>query len=365
MHISNLKVPLAPIIAGILLSGSALAALPADAYIRPTADIASPLDAPGFDEGKADITDTDEISSVPVEEMTPAEFAAVADLSVPSDFSFVLDPLNISGKGQIQSGQYVFENNGSIDLEVTLHKIYYQFPNDVDFRSITSPELLDFSSSTKDLYLYLEQMPPEGIEGEGIKTVLTTNKETTESISFVLSADKSAPNNKVTFTLGGSSSEGTDIWWEDGDIKINVVYTYTMYDADIIDLDELNTNIASPLDAQYADEPTEPENDSSETNHIAGPAGDIEESSAIDAPTEESSEPVQQPEESSSIDTPAEESSSDDIPPASSEAPEETLPEKESATDSVQETEMNEPDSAPNLPETDSVETGLSNSKIP
>lgn len=182
------------------------------------------------------------------------------NIEIPMDLSFSIDPIDLMEKGQIQSKEYTFKNNSDRDVRITFSEIYYTFSNEEDFRSLESLEELNPYSTTKDIFLYLENVSPKvkletldiqelevtdenfdpNIEEETENTeeemdidnyyqleeqkVVITDEMQYDACSFVLSGNKNSSKNKITFRLNGAVTEFPEEPWEDSDIEIHVSY---------------------------------------------------------------------------------------------------------------------------------------------
>lgn len=181
------------------------------------------------------------------------------NIEIPMDLSFSIDPIDLMEKGQIQSKEYTFKNNSDRDVRITFSEIYYTFSNEEDFRSLDSLEELNPYSTTKDIFLYLENVSPkvklETLDSQELEVtdenfdpnieetenteeemdidnyyqleeqkVVITDEIQYDACSFVLSGNKNSSKNKITFRLNGAVTEFPEEPWEDSDIEIHVSY---------------------------------------------------------------------------------------------------------------------------------------------
>lgn len=181
------------------------------------------------------------------------------NIEIPMDLSFSIDPIDLMEKGQIQSKEYTFKNNSDRDVRITFSEIYYTFSNEEDFRSLDSLEELNPYSTTKDIFLYLENVSPkvklETLDSQELEVtdenfdpnieetenteeemdidnyyqleeqkVVITDEMQYDACSFVLSGNKNSSKNKITFRLNGAVTEFPEEQWEDSDIEIYVSY---------------------------------------------------------------------------------------------------------------------------------------------
>lgn len=196
-----------------------------------------------------------------VEELSQdVELEEGVNLEIPVDLSFSIDSINLMEKGQIYSKEYTFKNNGNRDVRITFSEIYYTFSNETDFRSLKSLDELNTYSTTKDIFLYLENVSPkvkmevsdsqqveetledfdpnvemeseENNEEEYIEVykqmeeqkIVITDELQKDAGSFVLSGNKNSAANAITFRFNGAVTEFPEVPWEDGDVEIHVVY---------------------------------------------------------------------------------------------------------------------------------------------
>lgn len=182
------------------------------------------------------------------------------NIEIPMDLSFSIDPINLMEKGQILSKEYTFKNNSDRDVRITFSEIHYTFSNEQDFRSLKSLDELNPYSTTKDIFLYLENVSPkvkleasdsqelkepakdfdpnveEETEGNGEEVevvsyhqmeeqkIVITDEIQNNACSFILSGNKNSSTNKITFRFNGAVTEFPEEPWENGDVTINVVY---------------------------------------------------------------------------------------------------------------------------------------------
>lgn len=178
------------------------------------------------------------------------------NIEIPMDLSFSIDPINLMERGQIQSKDYTFKNNSDRDVRITFSEIYYTFSNDEDFRSLKSIEELNSYSTTKDIFLYLENISPsvklEALDTQELKAddekfdpnvedinketdtdtylqmeeqkVVITDKIQYDACSFVLPGNKNSLKNKITFRFNGAVTEFPEELWDNSDIEVYVSY---------------------------------------------------------------------------------------------------------------------------------------------
>lgn len=182
------------------------------------------------------------------------------NIEIPVDLSFSIDPINLMEKGQILSKEYTFKNNSDRDVRITFSEIHYTFSNEEDFRSLKSLDELNPYSTTKDIFLYLENVSPkvklevsdsqelkesakdfdpnveeeteeDGEEKEVVsyhqmeeQKIVITDEIQNNACSFILSGNKNSSTNKLTFRFNGAVTEFPEEPWDYGDIEIHVVY---------------------------------------------------------------------------------------------------------------------------------------------
>lgn len=169
------------------------------------------------------------------------------DINYPKSYDFKVDPFNSLGNGQIFSDDFIFENNGNVDVVVTLEKILYEFPNNEDFRCLTEEYTEENDIGLKDVYMYMKNVSEVPETGD----ILVADFEQSNPISFILSADKTAENNIQKFQFSGSISPLPDKSWQDKDIRVRVYFKIEPIELDkeeqekenITDLENDNTQL--------------------------------------------------------------------------------------------------------------------------
>ena len=126
-------------------------------------------------------------------------------MDIPANAQLIIDPYNMAGKGQIYSSDIEVINYGEEDLNVNITKAIVKYPNENALNGIIK---------TCQLQLKLKNGQETTI-GDGV------NKNV---MSFALGCQEE--NAKVVLTLGGSVSDGSEMLWQDGDIKIQLIFTF-------------------------------------------------------------------------------------------------------------------------------------------
>ena len=188
----------------------------------------------------------DEISNikVPVKE----QIEPVISVIFPTVLDFTIDPFDILGQGQIFSDSFLFENNSNVDVSIVLTDLVCRFADDEGFNPLAEPYSEEISTGSKDIYLYLQNISGWSEEMDIPDEWVITDPRMPKEVSFVLSCDKSAVNNKALFRLGGSVAQFPDKIWEDNDVKIEMtirVEPVIDYGLEKIDLKEVEKDTAS------------------------------------------------------------------------------------------------------------------------
>lgn len=171
-------------------------------------------------ENNTDSIETNKETNTEKTEENTKEITPNIDINYPKSYDFKVDPFNSLGNGQIFSDDFIFENNGNVDVIVTIEKILYEFPNNEDFRCLTEEYTEENDIGLKDVYMYMKNVSEVPETGD----ILVADFEQLNPISFTLSADKTAENNIQKFQFSGSISPLPDKAWQDKDIRVRVYF---------------------------------------------------------------------------------------------------------------------------------------------
>jgi hypothetical protein len=175
----------------------------------------------------------------------------VLNVVVPTTVSMTLDPLELSGRGQIYSDIYDIINLGDTDVVLTLTDIQVIFANDSDFEALAQPYDQASQSSLKAVFLVMDfgraEVPPVVLtdtDREGpVSILLNSAQGGTEGISHLY----------LSFT--GNLNENPAVPWVDGDIKIVITYSMENVSSSEEDNEESETTDAE-AEAEAENDPT-------------------------------------------------------------------------------------------------------------
>lgn len=141
-------------------------------------------------------------------------------VTVPTSAVFVVNPFGIEVEGshdQIVSTKFAIENGSSVKVDVYLDgfKTIVEATASDKINLVTTPILPTSTSSTKDLYLYLEEASALKV-GEAKKVVPKTN--TTTSLNVKMGTMEETSGKLELKFFGSANSKAA---WDDGD-KISV-----------------------------------------------------------------------------------------------------------------------------------------------
>lgn len=151
---------------------------------------------------------------------------------VPSNLDFQLDPLEVHGKGQIYSDNFLIQNYSNTDVTVKLENIKYTFVNETDFLSLDMPPEIPFGirnpSKLKEVYMLLHY------ENRDYENFVITTKEKSETADIILAAaeyDEDGnfvelnADSTLIFSFTGIVNHLPAIEWEDKDFSVSIEYT--------------------------------------------------------------------------------------------------------------------------------------------
>lgn len=185
-------------------------------------------------------TPTPEPEAAPLEEATPAPLLAenepegeapldpeILQIAVPSAIDFTMDPLELGGRGQVYSDEYLIENCGEADVLLTITDIGITFANDTDFLALAEPYDTKAGLKSKAIYLTLE------FAREGMEPIVLTDGSGAQEISLLLAAQDLEMGNEdsaVVFSVTGNLNPYSSVDWLDGDVQIHLSYRLEILD---------------------------------------------------------------------------------------------------------------------------------------
>ncbi|MDR1604796.1 MAG: hypothetical protein LBS10_08445 [Gracilibacteraceae bacterium] len=156
--------------------------------------------------------------------LLPAAFPAAAEAEseslvlqvvLPAELEITIDPLEISGCGQIYSGVYAIGNHGDTDVLLTITDYGVSFAGEGDFEALAEPFPEGAEAGDKAIYLVLDfglaDTPP---------LVLTDRTARTEIVIPLPAGENAAAH--LSFSGSVNPYPGTD--WQSGEVKFYLTY---------------------------------------------------------------------------------------------------------------------------------------------
>jgi hypothetical protein len=139
---------------------------------------------------------------------------------VPQRLDFVIDPFEITGRGQVYSEPHVIENRGDADVFLTFSDISVVFENEMEVEAMEIPfdEYRYAGSARKAIYLLLD------FGREDIPPIVLTDETARASVSGILLRTGGSGSNICTLGLSGIVNCDANAGWRDGEVKINLNY---------------------------------------------------------------------------------------------------------------------------------------------
>ena len=179
----------------------------------------------------------------------------VFNIIVPSSMSFVIDPFELAGRGQIYSEGFPIINCGETDVLLMIANIKAIFANDTDFEPLAEPYRNESLHAEKSVYLVLDfgrdDTPP----------IVLTDSDADSSVYTILYAGQT--DSACTLSVNGSVNPSPAEDWQAGDIKIQLTYLL-----EILFDESTSEEAASPEDTDEEEDSDNQEDaaESDETN---------------------------------------------------------------------------------------------------
>lgn len=201
-------------------------------------------------------SDNAETMLIPIKEDTGLR------IEVPTELPFVIDPFEITGRGQVYSQDFQIINRSAERVKVTLTEIKYSFKNNKDFRAVSALEDIDDTSDKKDIFLTLD------IEETG-ETLAITDQSPLKNYSFLLASgngdgEESGESDRITFSIGGSVNPSPRSEWYRNDVRIEILYTFEPASAETTE-SSISDDSFESITAPEEDNETETQEDMQET----------------------------------------------------------------------------------------------------
>lgn len=240
------------------ISDSALEEVP-EAAEDESPDAEDPVPIEEITEPAAEIPDTSESVQLTQEEESGYDGSEVLNVAVPLTVSIVIDPFEISGKGQIYSDLYEITNFGDADVLLTFTDIQVTFADDTNFEALAKPFDDRTDSDLKSIYLLLN------FGRDNITPVAITDPAREDDITIPLAGNQADANGNsfLSFYFSGSVNHLPEVGWKDGDVKISISYKLEVIPpplkADVLMLTDPGEEIAEDNTTPEAVETTDTE----------------------------------------------------------------------------------------------------------
>jgi hypothetical protein len=259
------------LVAALLLS---LTMLPAFADEPEVPDVPEVSDIPEVSENTDDFEEITPASPPEVHDYQEGETREILNVVVPITMQFTLDPLEISGFGQVYSDLYTITNQGNTPVMLTFSDMKVTFANDRDFVTVPEPFDHTFASDKKALFLSLD------FGREDIAPVALTDPEFANLLTIpLLSGESSGAVASLSFS--GNINYLPDLNWESGDVRISLTYTLVEGQMPVsgsatLDPDEEAAESGAPAEAASPVDPAEPSEAPGENVNASEPAASEE-----------------------------------------------------------------------------------------
>jgi hypothetical protein len=137
----------------------------------------------------------------------------VLNVVVPADIDFVIDPLEIAGRGQIYSDAQAIENRGAQDVLFTVMDARVVFANEAEFVPMPEPFDSALDDAEKKIYLALNL--------GGATSALT---DAGAEIGPALISSLWSAGSRCPISVSGCVNPYSEAEWRDGDVKIQITY---------------------------------------------------------------------------------------------------------------------------------------------
>ncbi len=142
----------------------------------------------------------------------------VYNVTLPTSLDFMLDPLEIKGRGMVYSEQYLVENHGETDVALVVTGAEVIAAEGADIEQLAEPFDMAAKSSAKAVYLLMD------FGREDIAPVIMTAPENSFMPVIPLYA-AGRENSTCTISISGSVNPYPQKKWAAGDMKIKFTYT--------------------------------------------------------------------------------------------------------------------------------------------
>jgi hypothetical protein len=145
---------------------------------------------------------------------------ATLNVMIPASVRITIDPLEMSGKGQIYSDAYAIKNLGDTDVVLSFTDMRVDFANDRDFEALALPFDENAASKRKSIYMVVDF-------GRGdIPPVVLTDLSRESEVRIPIRAAQNDPNGEDSLSLrfSGSVNHAPEVAWQSGDVSINLTY---------------------------------------------------------------------------------------------------------------------------------------------
>lgn len=163
------------------------------------------LESKSTDENLAEDTEKEETKEQEVQ-----KWSGLENLQIPQKLEVVLDPWELERKGQIYSGEYVIQNTGDTVGVLTLSHLACK-PQGQSGVVVKTDKIGLHGDEKKSVYM-------EMVFGNGERMVLSE-----ESSQYQV---KLQAGEKLSLSFTGEMNEYASQGWENGDVRVEVVYTW-------------------------------------------------------------------------------------------------------------------------------------------
>jgi len=143
--------------------------------------------------------------------------ADAMNVALPVSFDFIIDPLELFGRGTVYSDTYTITNHGDTAVIFSIADAAAIFEENGDIVPLARPFDNNTASERKEIYLMID------FNRDDVAPIVITDAESAKTASIILSA-AGGEQSTCEITISGSINPYPAEMWENGDVKFNLTY---------------------------------------------------------------------------------------------------------------------------------------------